>query len=64
MSLYAMQKFLYAMNREADVQQRYLEGGATRDTLLAGYDLDEEERARSAMATSASSTCWDATASC
>ncbi len=44
MSLYAMQKFLYAMNREAEVQRRYREGGATRDTLLAEYDLDDEER--------------------
>ncbi|MDB5858715.1 MAG: aromatic ring-opening dioxygenase subunit LigA, partial [Ramlibacter sp.] len=40
----AMQKFLFAMNREAEVQRRYREGGATRDTLLAGYDLDDEER--------------------
>jgi hypothetical protein len=44
MSLYAMQKFLYAMNREAEVQRRYREGGATRDALLAEYDLDDEER--------------------
>jgi hypothetical protein len=48
----------------ADVQRRYAEGGDTRDTLLAGYDLDDEEREAIAMATSASSTCWDATASC
>ena len=44
MSLYAMQKFLYAMNREAQVQQRYREGGGARDALLAEYDLDDEER--------------------
>ena len=44
MSLYAMQKFLYAMNREAEVQRRYREGGAVRDALLAEYELDEEER--------------------
>lgn len=45
MSLYSMQKFLYALNREQQVQQRYLEGGAARDRLLADYDLDDEERA-------------------
>ena len=44
MSLYAMQKFLYAMNREPEVQRRYREGGAVRDALLAEYDLDDEER--------------------
>ena len=44
MSLYAMQKFLYAMNREAQVQSRYREGGASRDALLQEYDLNEEER--------------------
>jgi hypothetical protein len=44
MSLYAMQKFLYAMNREPEVQRRYLEGGAARDALLAEYDLNDEER--------------------
>jgi hypothetical protein len=44
MSLYAMQKFLYAMNREAEVQRRYREGGEVRDSLLAEYDLNEEER--------------------
>ncbi|RYY99164.1 MAG: aromatic ring-opening dioxygenase subunit LigA [Comamonadaceae bacterium] len=45
MSLYGMQKFLYAMNREPQVQQRYREGGAVRDALLADYALDDEERA-------------------
>ncbi len=44
MSLYAMQKFLFDMNRGADVQRRYGEGGPVRDELLAGYDLDDEER--------------------
>ena len=45
MSLYAMQKFLFALNREAEVQRRYAEGGEVRAALLAGYDLDDEERA-------------------
>ena len=44
MSLYAMQKFLFALNRDADVQRRYAEDGETRDELLATYDLNEEER--------------------
>lgn len=44
MSLYGMQKFLYAMNREASLQQRYREGGASRDALLAEYELNDEER--------------------
>jgi hypothetical protein len=44
MSLYAMQKFLYAMNREPEVQRRYREAGATRDALLAEYELNDEER--------------------
>lgn len=44
MSLYAMQKFLFAMNREPDVQRRYLAGGDARALLLGGYDLDDEER--------------------
>jgi hypothetical protein len=44
MSLYAMQKFLYDMNRGADVQRRYREAGETRDALLAQYDLNDEER--------------------
>lgn len=44
MSLYTMQKFLYALNREADIQRRYAEGGVERDALLAGFDLENEER--------------------
>lgn len=43
MSLYSMQKFLYHLNRDARVQQRYRD---ERDALLADYDLtDEEHRA-------------------
>ena len=44
MSLYAMQKFLFALNRDQDVQRRYAEGGDARTALLAGYELDGEER--------------------
>ncbi|WP_431125771.1 aromatic ring-opening dioxygenase subunit LigA [Variovorax paradoxus] len=44
MSLYAMQKFLFALNRDTDVQRRYAEGSGTRATLLAAYDLNDEER--------------------
>jgi hypothetical protein len=44
MSLYAMQKFLYALNRETETQARYVTGGVTRDELLASYELDDEER--------------------
>jgi hypothetical protein len=44
MSLYSMQKFLFALNREPQVQQRYGAGGETRDMLLADYDLNDEER--------------------
>ena len=42
MSLYAMQKFLFALNRDAEVQRRYAEGGDTRKALLGGYDLSDE----------------------
>jgi hypothetical protein len=42
MSLYATQKFLYDLNRGAEVQRRYRED---KEALLAGYDLDDEERA-------------------
>ena len=42
MSLYATQKFLYDLNRDHAVQQRYRED---KDPLLAGYDLNDEERA-------------------
>jgi hypothetical protein len=44
MSLYAMQKFLFALNREPQVQRRYAEGGEARANLLGGYDLSDEER--------------------
>ena len=44
MSLYAMQKFLFALNREPDVQRRYAESGEARATLLDDYDLADEER--------------------
>ena len=42
MSLYATQKFLYHLNREAEVQRRYRED---REKLLLEYELSEEERA-------------------
>ena len=41
MSLYAMQKFFFHLNREAKVQQRYKDD---RAALLAEYALDDEER--------------------
>jgi len=41
MSLYATQKFLYDLNRGVEVQRRYRED---KEALLAGYDLDDEER--------------------
>ena len=44
MSLYAVQKFLFELNRSADVQRRYLAAGADRAALLDGYPLDAEER--------------------
>ncbi len=44
MSLYGMQKFLFELNRDARVQQRYAAGGGERAALLAGYTLDDEER--------------------
>jgi len=44
MSLYAMQKFLFALNRDPDVQRRYAEGGDMRARLLDGFDLAAEER--------------------
>ncbi|ADU34467.1 aromatic ring-opening dioxygenase subunit LigA [Variovorax paradoxus] len=44
MSLYAMQKFLFALNREAEVQRRYLDGGDARAALLCAYDFNDEER--------------------
>jgi hypothetical protein len=42
MSLYAMQKFLFVLNRDETAQKRYRED---RDTLLAEFDLSDEERA-------------------
>ena len=44
MSLYALQKFLFELNRGEDVQRRYLAGGAERGALLDGYTLNAEER--------------------
>jgi hypothetical protein len=41
MSLYATQKFLYHLNREAEVQRRFRED---RAALLADYELNDEER--------------------
>lgn len=41
MSLYAVQKFLYSINRDADVQRRYR---SDRGALLAEMDLTDEER--------------------
>ena len=41
MSLYAMQKFLFHLNREPEVQRRWRDD---RDALLAGYALTDEER--------------------
>ncbi|RYG12310.1 MAG: aromatic ring-opening dioxygenase subunit LigA [Burkholderiales bacterium] len=42
MTLYATQKFLYDLNRDSAVQQRYR---TDKDTLLSSYDLNEEELA-------------------
>ena len=42
MSLYAMQKFLYDMNRDPGVQQKFR---TDLPGLLATYDLGDEERA-------------------
>ena len=41
MSLYQLQKFLYVLNREADVQKQYK---IDLDPLLARYDLSDEEQ--------------------
>jgi hypothetical protein len=41
MSLYQMQKFLFDINRDPAVQQRFL---ADRSTVLEGYELNGEER--------------------
>ena len=45
MSLYATQKFLFDLNRDPDVQSLYIDGAGDRATLLARYDLTDEERA-------------------
>lgn len=42
MSLYTLQKFLYHLNRDARVQQRYTDD---REALLAEYELGDEELA-------------------
>ena len=42
MSLYALQKFLYHLNRDPRVQERW---ASERDALLDEYELDAEERA-------------------
>ena len=42
MSLYAVQKLLYQLNREASIQKRYDEDF---EALLKDYELTEEERA-------------------
>jgi hypothetical protein len=39
-----MQKFLFALNREPEVQRRYAEGRDARAALLRAYDLNDEER--------------------
>ena len=42
MSLYYLQKFLYELNRDEDLQQRCRDD---IDALLTDYELDDEERA-------------------
>ncbi len=44
MSLYSTQKFLYHLNRDAEVQRRYRAVGEERAQLLQAYDLTDEER--------------------
>jgi hypothetical protein len=41
MSLYQMQKFLFEINRDRDVQARFR---GSRDAVLDGFDLSAEER--------------------
>ena len=41
MSLYYLQKVLYELNRNPDVRQQF---DADRGSVLAGYDLTDEER--------------------
>lgn len=43
MSLYCTQKFLYHLNRDAEVQRRYRAAGEGRVRLLQDYDLTDEE---------------------
>ena len=40
MSLYALQKIIYQLNRDPGVRRRF---AAERDALLAEYELDDEE---------------------
>jgi hypothetical protein len=40
MSLYHLQKLLYQLNRDPEIQQRFL---ADKDAVIAKYKLDEEE---------------------
>jgi hypothetical protein len=42
MSLYQVQKLLYQLNRDAEMQRRF---AADRESVLAGYELTGEERA-------------------
>ena len=44
MSLYALQKFLFELNRSDDVQRRFLAGDAERATVLDAFALNAEER--------------------
>jgi hypothetical protein len=44
MSLYTMQKFFFALNRDVEVQRRYQEDGAERSKLLDTFELTDEER--------------------
>jgi hypothetical protein len=42
MSLYQVQKLIYQLNRDPRARERY---AAERDTVLAEYELSDEERA-------------------
>lgn len=44
MSLYSTQKFLYHLNRDAQVQRRFRADGEERGQMLQDYDLTDEER--------------------
>ena len=61
MSLYAVQKLIYQLNRDADVRRRY---AAERDALLAGYELTDEELAAIRDVDIGCSMCSASTASC